>query len=225
MADEQLIRDALALLDHDNDNHWTPDGAPRVAAVQMFGNDKTIGLNAIRRAAPDFRRRVSLTEPDVTEEPGPEPSVTDGNDPHARLKAAEADLDIARTEAREAGIAVKAARARIADAIQAWQASFPPLTDAELRRQHLASEAQLRADRAAGRIPARHPTHGPSRIDAIAAATAGATYGKGAGAFSYKRAVTGPDGTLLKGPDGRPAIPMSRGQAARAMRMKLPSER
>jgi hypothetical protein len=106
-------------------------------------------------------------------------------------------------------------RGRIGIAIQKWQQAIGAIVTAEDNvRQHLASEAQKRADRAAGRIPARsgRARPGPSVIDQIAAGTAGAVYGNRGGAFAYKRGAMGL---------AQSQVALNRMAAAR----KLPSER
>jgi hypothetical protein len=118
-------------------------------------------------------------------------------------------------------------RQRLARAIGKWQAAIGNvLTDADLRRQHLAHEAEQRGLRAAGLIPPRGLGRTlQSRVDQIAAGTAGATHGKGPGFFAYKRPLIGAaPGT----PGGGPAMSLASSQAAlnRAAAMrKLPSER
>jgi hypothetical protein len=84
------------------------------------------------------------------------------------------------------------ARQRVARAIGKWQAAIGNIvTDTDLRRQHLAHEAEQRELRAAGLIPPRGASRVlQSRVDQIAAATAGAAYGKGTGHFAYKRGAT-----------------------------------
>ena len=85
------------------------------------------------------------------------------------------------------------ARQRVARAISRWQAACGAVvSDAELRRQHLAHEAEQRRLRAEGRLPERagRARPGPSVIDQIAAATAGASYGRGAGTFAFRRGGT-----------------------------------
>ena len=118
-------------------------------------------------------------------------------------------------------------RQRLARAIAKWQAAIGNIvTDTDLRRQHLAHEAEQRELRAAGLIPPRGSGRTlQSRVDQIAAGTAGATHGKGAGFFAYKRPLIGAaPGT----PGGGPAMSLASSQAAlncaAAMR-KLPSER
>jgi len=94
-------------------------------------------------------------------------------------------------------------RQRLARAIGKWQAAIGNvLTDADLRRQHLAHEAEQRELRAAGLIPPRGSGRTlQSRVDQIAAGTAGATHGKGPGFFAYKRPLIG------AAPARLPAVP------------------
>jgi hypothetical protein len=50
MADMQKVLDALAQLDHDNDDHWLPDGTPKTGVVQRIANDQTIKRRDIEAA-------------------------------------------------------------------------------------------------------------------------------------------------------------------------------
>jgi hypothetical protein len=51
MADMQKVLDALARLDHDNDDQWLSDGTPKLSAVQKLANDQTIKRRDIEAAA------------------------------------------------------------------------------------------------------------------------------------------------------------------------------
>jgi hypothetical protein len=118
-------------------------------------------------------------------------------------------------------------RQRLGRAIAKWQvANGNVVTDADLRRQHLAHEAEQRELRAAGLIPPRGSGRTlQSRVDQIAAATSGAAYGKGASTFSYRRPLAG---VPIGQPGSGPAMSLAQSQATlarmAAMR-KLPSER
>lgn len=50
------IKDALAKLDPQNDNHWTSDGLPRIDTIRMFASDPAISRELITADAPDFSR-------------------------------------------------------------------------------------------------------------------------------------------------------------------------
>jgi hypothetical protein len=118
-------------------------------------------------------------------------------------------------------------RQRLGRAIAKWQAANGNIvTDADLRRQHLAHEAEQRELRAAGLIPPRGSGRTlQSRVDQIAAATSGAAYGKGASTFSYKRPLAG---VPIGQPGSGPAMSLAQSQATlarMAARPKLPSDR
>lgn len=53
---ESKIKDALAKLDVNNDNHWTSDGLPKVDTVKMLAGDQTLDRAAITKADPSFNR-------------------------------------------------------------------------------------------------------------------------------------------------------------------------
>jgi hypothetical protein len=52
----QKIRDALAQLDPQNNEHWTDEGLPRTGVVQRIANDQTIKRGDIQAANPNFAR-------------------------------------------------------------------------------------------------------------------------------------------------------------------------
>jgi len=162
--------------------------------------------------------RVAEVAPDA-EQPQPATALTVTD---ARRAVTEAQIRLRSAVDRQAQC-----RQRLARAIGKWSAAIGNVvTDADLRRQHLAHEAQLRADRAAGLVPPRGSGRTlVSRVDQIAAGTAGASHGRGPGVFAYKRPLIGAaPGT----PGGGPAMSLAQSQATlarmAAMR-KLPSER
>lgn len=53
---ESKIKDALAKLDVNNDNHWTSDGLPKVDTVKMLAGDQNLDRAAITKADPSFNR-------------------------------------------------------------------------------------------------------------------------------------------------------------------------
>jgi hypothetical protein len=74
MADTQKILDALAQLDHDNDDHWLPDGHPKLGVVQKLAKDQTIKHRDIEEAEPGFIRvnplRVDMIANTIAQNPG-----------------------------------------------------------------------------------------------------------------------------------------------------------
>ncbi len=61
------IKEALAQLDHANDEHWTADGAPRVEVVAELTGNKDLKRKDITDAAPKFTRQTEKDE-DVAEQ-------------------------------------------------------------------------------------------------------------------------------------------------------------
>jgi len=112
-----------------------------------------------------------------------------------RVAACENDIqaaDKALADAQNARIA--AVKARDA-ARKDLNAKFPPMTDAEMRKQHIASENARRAAMVEGRGAMA------SRVDQAMAR------GNSRGWRRPVRGVVGADGNLIKTPDGRVAIP------------------
>jgi hypothetical protein len=170
---------------------------------------------------PEPASEMSPVEPLSKEGQVEQPAVLTGAD--ARRAVTESQIRLRSSVDRQSK-----ARQRLGRALAGWQrANGVIVTDEDNRRAHLASEAQLRADRKAGLIPPRGSSRVlQSRVDQIAAATAGADYGKGAGTFSYKRPLLG----AKPGEAGfYPATSLAGSQrrlnAILAARPKLPSER
>src|SRR5665213_4019984 len=57
MATKENITDALAKLDHTNDNHWTDDGQPRTSVIRELAKDPNITRKEIVTASPGFLRK------------------------------------------------------------------------------------------------------------------------------------------------------------------------
>lgn len=116
MSDQKIL-DALARMDHADDSQWLDDGRPRVAVVQKLADDQSIGMAAIRNAAPDFRRSVvdadPLAEPETESDDtpavsaeAPDATAVAADDASDFSASAPRDSDDAVTETAEAASAV-----------------------------------------------------------------------------------------------------------------------
>lgn len=124
-----------------------------------------------------------LWKAEVKHIPMPRPSP----ELEAALGAAHEALDNAQLELRNASVALQPARMRTARANSAWNRAAPTISAEENAARFRAAELQTRMDRAAGRVaPPRPMPHGPSVIDAMAAATKGGSHRAGGG-FAWKR--------------------------------------
>lgn len=56
MSTAEQIKEALAKLDVNNDNHWTADGLPKVDTVKLLAKDQSLDRAAITNADPSFSR-------------------------------------------------------------------------------------------------------------------------------------------------------------------------
>lgn len=167
------IRDALDKLDHADDAHWTEDGLPRTGVVQQLANDQTIKRSHINAAAPQFVRRAGDAMGDPSESTGDGLPAENGAlntlPPHEQVQPpqvmnTEADEDTVRDallrnihDAEEAISAAKrkitdghseesASRLRLERAKVDFNRSFPQISAMDNIKQHLAAEAQRRAD-------------------------------------------------------------------------------
>ncbi len=68
------IRNALALLDPSNDEHWTKGGHPAMAAVQALAGDETITRAMIATVAPELTRESALAPAPAPAPPAPDPA-------------------------------------------------------------------------------------------------------------------------------------------------------
>lgn len=192
------IHEAIAQLGPDD----YIDGLPKLSVIQKLTGDRTIRSADVMAVLADqiidepadlgdaIREEVADpvvgTEHVPTECPLPDEGQSDCPSPHEALRAAEHALDMARYEAREAGVTVKRHRAALAAALARWTASGPIYTPEMAARDFIAQGVAERAARAAGRAARRTQRHLPSAVDAMAAATVGGSYRAGGG-FAYKR--------------------------------------
>tara|TARA_R110000822_G_scaffold120633_1_gene254116 strand:- start:11259 stop:11954 length:696 start_codon:yes stop_codon:yes gene_type:complete len=91
------LKEALARLDCNNDEHWTADGLPRMdAIVELLGGDTSVTRKAVTDAVPGLTRAIAKAHEVTGDEPitaaaEPEPEI----DVEAlRLDPDELDLDL-----------------------------------------------------------------------------------------------------------------------------------
>jgi hypothetical protein len=137
--------------------------------------------------------------------------------PHETLREIAHRLDLARVHSRECHSAVAEARTNFARALAGWNASGPaPQTQAELMKEHIASNQAERAKRYAAGQGVHYPGVGRT-----AKALAGGNAKNGGGAAYRRGAYTRAEAMKIE---------MNRAAAERmnggsASRIKLPSER
>lgn len=56
MATIQIVQNAIAQLDANNNEHWTADGLPRLDAVRTLAGDLTVTREEVNQASPGFIR-------------------------------------------------------------------------------------------------------------------------------------------------------------------------
>lgn len=174
---KETLAQVLTKLDPANDEQWTADGAPLISVVQKLANDSKITRDQINEAIPGFSRagvpkvettaeqdmHVTDTAPlkdaaDDEFDPRIEPEVN-GAGPalsedevrailNRRIRDAEANLIAARAAASEANAEVVRCEHRLTRAHVDHNRQFPPITEAQNIKAHLASQGQLALKRA-----------------------------------------------------------------------------
>jgi hypothetical protein len=133
--------------------------------------------------------------------PADEPRGTSSS-PQARLVTilsvndAQRALSESHLRSRQATARQRECRGKVALALAAFQrATGQTQTFEQLAREHLKSETQLRADRAAGKIPTRRPQRLGSAVDSFAyhtrASGRGAGGGRAFGRGAYPKSMRG----------------------------------
>lgn len=74
------LEEAIAKLDHDNDAHWTDDGAPRVDVLKELTGNHSLSRKEITDAAPSLQRgKENAEDTDKNETPEVSSSVQKGS--------------------------------------------------------------------------------------------------------------------------------------------------
>lgn len=92
--DTDFIKLALGDLDHQNDEHWTADGLPRVDVIRQLTADDSITRQDITNAAPKFAREEKAPRPKEEKEEVL-PSLEEAE---AAVREAKETLDLAKME-------------------------------------------------------------------------------------------------------------------------------
>lgn len=135
---DKIIK-ALNSLDHDNDNHWTADGLPRLDTIRILTSDPTLSRHLVEDAYPDFKRNsvqagktANPSNPSTTEETsvqGAPQASTEENLPvlnqvltqtQEDLDTLNKDLEDLRADMEDASIALNEAKVRYTDALNAF---------------------------------------------------------------------------------------------------------
>lgn len=143
------IKAALATLDPFDDEHWTADGAPTLAAVAAAFGDK-VTRKEVTEADPLFTRELAGQLDDVA----PEPAEDDTPEPMSdldKLREEQFDLEAQNAEIR-GGIAlaekaIKANEVRLEKINDDMIVLDPPLTNMEGIQAYIAASNAARAAR------------------------------------------------------------------------------
>lgn len=216
LSPKDKILAALAQLDPTNDSHWNTDGLPNTGTVQRIANDQTIKRGGLQNARPGFDRDTALAEAkakapaDFEEAPAPGSGgggltpavkaeavaageVVEISDDQLRgllskrVKDAEQKIEQGRQLARDAVVMQQQGLEETNAARREFHKCFPPMTQAQNIKAHLAAENAARAARVATQGSASH-------LDAVKRAPVGSInlgYSRGAsrGAFSRQDAA------------------------------------
>lgn len=176
MANLDKIRAALKQLDPTNDDHWTEDGLAKTAVVQRIAGDTTIKRQDIQLASPKFERpALNPITGEAESTPDASAPVSDGGtvlnaaqDPFAdltqgdgplmsedevkteldrRVAAAQDAVVAAQTKIKEGQADLNRAQAAVVDAVKDRDRAFPPMTQIQAIKEHIASENAMREAR------------------------------------------------------------------------------
>jgi exonuclease VII small subunit len=96
------LEQALSKLDHDNNNHWTQDGLPRVDTLKMLTGDQTLTREIVSAQFPDAKRVTVTIDPVVIQAPVITPPVVIvDTTPKVNDSQIESALDILEQEAEK----------------------------------------------------------------------------------------------------------------------------
>jgi hypothetical protein len=215
LSPKDKILVALTQLDPNDDSHWNTDGLPNTGTVQRIAHDQTIKRGDIQNARPGFDRDTARAEvtsatgtapADFEEAPGLSSAAkaeavataTAGDEVEIsddqlrallakKVKDAEAKIEQGRQMARDAVVMQQEGINETNAARREFHKYFPPMTQAQNIKAHLAAENEARAARVAHQGAASH-------LDAVRRAPVGSInrgYGRGAsrGAFSRQDAA------------------------------------
>ena len=183
MSRFQTLQNAVLCLEDTNDSHWLEDGRPNPIAVKRIVGEGVDSIDANELNKFGRRRRDVVTAKEIASasKPRPAPSPKAVEDAQAIVLTAAAGLDAAREAQSDADRRVRGARQNLAAELQAWQQAHPPQSDAEMRREFIASnQATLQAIKDGTQEAPRGPVAANSVIDRFCVATAH-TYGQSAG--------------------------------------------
>ncbi len=92
------LKEALQLLEFDNENHWTSDGLPVVAVVSEI-LDRTVTRKEITEADPSFTRATLAPKDESVEAPeASEEELEERPDPRELLETADRELAVLEAE-------------------------------------------------------------------------------------------------------------------------------
>lgn len=121
-AQNEKIRQALDLLDHANDEHWTEDGLPRLGIVQRLAADGSFKRADMVEARPGFVRKISVANapPVPSAPPAPTPPVDESDPPEMTADGAAVDpTAVASVESESEFVTEEEAREILTDNVHA----------------------------------------------------------------------------------------------------------
>lgn len=169
---EEQIRQALALLDPSNDDHWTSQGLPSMEVVNGLVDGEPVTRAQLNRYAPGFSRSTAgPTEAPDAPEPTREPSEVE----ILEAAIAERNEKIRELSAKRNSLNGEIRRlTKEADRDRRKLATLsPPRTHTEIYREYLERTKEHRRRVAERRQSVQPPTDGRSALDRAMALKSG----------------------------------------------------
>lgn len=147
------LKEALSLLDHEDDSHWTSDGQPVLAVVSDLVGRK-VSREEIIEAAPEMSRQAEEPKDDEILDEEPEAEEESGEPDVAQLLA-QCDAEIVATDAELKSLAKKLEGLQLKrqELQRLVTSDYDYKTDMDRRLDHIrksnARKAQIAADRQA----------------------------------------------------------------------------
>lgn len=144
---EEAIREALDLLDTENDDHWTSQGLPKVDVIREIAEDPSITRSQIESACPGFCRSVESQTVDMQAEAPAVDSIEDNTgtvEVGDELEAEQKTLAEMQAAAEKLRLAIDKQMGRVDELILEKQKSDSRRNQAEEYQRHIQVQIEVR---------------------------------------------------------------------------------